>query len=113
MHPFVQLEMLMPVIGFVRVKDVDEAIAMAKRCEHGFKHTAVMHSSNIDNLSKMAKKIETTIFVKNASSLAGLGYQGEGYCSYTIAGPTGEGLSSAKSFTRERRCVLKDLFRII
>ncbi len=113
MHPFVQLEMLMPVIGFVRVGNVDEAIDTAKRCEHGFKHTAVMHSKNIDNLSKMAKTIETTIFVKNASSLSGLGYLAEGYTSYTIAGPTGEGLTSAKSFTRERRCVLKDYFRII
>ena len=113
MHPFVQLEMLMPVIGFVRVRNVNEAIETAKRCEHGYKHTAVMHSKNIDNLSKMAKMIETTIFVKNASSLAGIGYTGEGYTSFTIAGPTGEGLTSAKTFTRERICVLKDHFRII
>lgn len=113
MHPFVQIEMIMPVIGFVRVRNVDEAIDMAKRCEHNFKHTAVMHSKNIDNLSKMAKVINTTIFVKNASSLSGLGYEAEGYTSFTIAGPTGEGLTSAKTFTRERRCVLKDYFRIV
>ena len=112
-HPFVQLEMMMPLIGLVRVKDVDDAIAAAVRCEHGFHHTAIMHSRNIDNLSKMAKCINTTIFAKNASSLAGLGYGGEGYTSFTIAGPTGEGLTTAKTFTRERRCTLKDYFRII
>ncbi|MFC1558877.1 aldehyde dehydrogenase family protein [candidate division KSB1 bacterium] len=113
MHPFVQNEMLMPVIGLVRMGNVDEAIGMAVRCEHGYRHTAVMHSKNIDNLSKMAKVMDTSIFVKNASSLTGLGHNGEGHTSYTIAGFTGEGLTSAKSFTRERRCVLKDHFRII
>ena len=113
MHPFIQIEMLMPVLGIVRVNNVNEAIDTAKRCEHGFKHSAVMHSKNIDNLSKMAKVMNTAIFVKNASSLSGLGYQAEGYTSYTIASQTGEGLTSAKSFTRERRCVLKDSFRII
>lgn len=112
-HPFIQLELMMPLIGLVRVKNVEEAIAAAIRCEHGFHHTAAMHSRNIDNLSDMAKRINTTIFVKNASSLAGLGYGGEGYTSFTIAGPTGEGLTTARTFTRERRCTLKDYFRII
>lgn len=112
-HPFVQNEMLMPVIGLVRVANVNEGIDVAKRCEHNFKHTAVMHSKNIDNLSRMARVMDTSIFVKNASSLSGLGYNGEGYTSFTIAGCTGEGLTTAKTFTRERKCVLKDHFRII
>ena len=112
-HPFVQLELMMPLIGLVRVKCVDAAIAAAVRCEHGFRHTAVMHSRHIGNLSKMAKVINTTIFVKNASSFAGLGEGGEGYTSYTIAGATGEGLTTPRTFTRERRCTLKDYFRIV
>ncbi len=112
-HPFVQLELMMPLIGLVRVENVDEAIDAAVRCEHGFHHTAVMHSRNIDNLSRMAKVIDTSIFVKNAASVAGLGEGGEGYTSYTIAGATGEGLTTPRTFTRERRCTLKDYFRIV
>jgi acyl-CoA reductase-like NAD-dependent aldehyde dehydrogenase len=113
MHPFVQHELLMPVIGLVRVKDAAEAIAMAKRVEHGFCHTAVMYSTNIENMSAMARVINTSIFVKNAPNLAGLGLGGEGYTSFTIASPTGEGLTTALNFTRERRCTLKDAFRFV
>ncbi|MFT3835966.1 MAG: aldehyde dehydrogenase EutE [Myxococcaceae bacterium] len=113
MHPFVQGELLMPVIGFVRVKDVDAAIAGALQAEHGFGHTATMHSTNIDHLHEMARTINTSIFVKNGPSFAGLGLRGEGYTSFTIASPTGEGLTTAVSFTRERRCTLKDSFRIV
>jgi acyl-CoA reductase-like NAD-dependent aldehyde dehydrogenase len=95
------------------VADVDEAIEFAKIVEHGFGHTAVMHSTNVDNLSKMARAINTSIFIKNGPSFAGLGWGGEGYTSFTIASPTGEGLTTAINFTRERRCTLKDRFRII
>lgn len=112
-HPFVQGELLMPVIGFVRMKTVEEAIGAAVQAEHGFGHTATMHSTNIDHLSAMAKVINTSIFVKNGPSFAGLGMTGEGYTSFTIASPTGEGLTTALSFTRERRCTLKDSFRIV
>lgn len=113
MHPFVQAELLMPVLGFVRKKSVEEAIGAAVQAEHGFGHTATMHSTNIDHLHEMAKVINTSIFVKNGPSFAGLGMRGEGYTSFTIASPTGEGLTTAVSFTRERRCTLKDSFRII
>jgi aldehyde dehydrogenase len=112
-HPFVQLEMLMPVVPLVRAPDAAEAIAMAKRVEHGFCHTAVMYSRNIAHLHAMARTINTSIFVKNASNLAGLGYGGEGYTSFTIASPTGEGLTTVANFTRERRCTLKEYFRIV
>ncbi len=112
-HPFVQLEMLMPVLPLVRAPDAAEAIAMAKRVEHGFCHTAVMYSRNIAHLHAMARTINTSIFVKNASNLAGLGYGGEGYTSFTIASPTGEGLTTVRNFTRERRCTLKEYFRIV
>jgi len=112
-HPFVQLELLMPVVGFVRAPNVHAAIDMAKRVEHGYGHTAVMHSRHIDHLHKMAKVINTSIFVKNAPSYAGLGMGGEGYTSFTIASPTGEGMTTARNFSRVRRCTLKDHFRIV
>jgi acyl-CoA reductase-like NAD-dependent aldehyde dehydrogenase len=112
-HPFVQVELLMPLIPLVRVRNVDEAIEMAKRVEHGNGHTAVMYSKNIDHLHRMAKEINTSIFVKNAPSYAGLGLGGEGFTSFTIASPTGEGLTTSRTFSRIRRCTLKDHFRIV
>lgn len=105
-HPFVQVELMMPILPIVRVDDVNEAIAMAVRVEHGNRHTAMMHSRNVDSLTKMAKLIQTTIFVKNGPSYAGIGVGGMGHTTFTIAGPTGEGLTSAKTFARRRRCVL-------
>jgi len=111
-HPFVIEELMMPVLPIVRVKNVDEAIDLAVRVEHGNRHTAAMHSKNVDHLTKCAREIQTTIFVKNAPSYAGIGFGGEGYTTFTIAGPTGEGLTSARAFTRKRRCVLAGGFLI-
>ena len=112
-HPFVQHELMMPILPIVRVKNIDEAIDLAVKAEHGFRHTAHMHSKNIDHLTRFARAVETTIFVKNAPSYAGIGFGGEGHTTFTIAGPTGEGITSARSFTRYRRCVLAESFRII
>ena len=112
-HPFVQHELMMPILPIVRVNDIDEAIDLAVKAEHGCRHTAHMHSKNIDHLTRFARAVETTIFVKNAPSYAGIGFGGEGHTTFTIAGPTGEGLTSARSFTRYRRCVLSESFRII
>lgn len=111
-HPFVQIELMMPILPIVRAENVDEAIDIAIDAEHGNRHTAMMHSKNVDKLTKMAKLIQTTIFVKNGPSYAGIGVGGEGYTTFTIAGPTGEGLTSAKSFARKRRCVLVGGFHI-
>jgi propionaldehyde dehydrogenase len=111
-HPYIWTEQLMPVIPFVRVKDVDEAISFAVEVEQGNKHTAIMHSLNVANLTKMAKTAQVSIFVKNAPSYAGLGYEGEGYAALSIATPTGEGLIKTSNFTRPLRCVLVDYFRI-
>lgn len=105
-HPFVQEELMMPILPLTRAEDVDKAIEMAVEVEHGNRHTAMMHSRNVEKLTKMAKLSQTTIFVKNGPSYAGIGVGGEGYTTFTIAGPTGEGLTSAKTFTRKRRCVL-------
>ena len=112
-HPFVQAELLMPVIPLVRVRSWEAGLEAAIRAEHGFGHTATMHSQNLRALSEMAKRINTSIFVKNGPSFAGLGLGGEGYTSFTIASPTGEGLTTARTFTRERRCTLKDSFRFV
>ncbi|MBQ2933109.1 MAG: aldehyde dehydrogenase EutE [Clostridia bacterium] len=112
-HPFVQEELMMPILPIVRVNDIDEAIDLAVKAEHGNRHTAHMHSKNVDNLSRFAREVETTIFVKNAPSYAGIGFGGEGHATFTIAGPTGEGITSARSFTRQRRCVMAESFRII
>ena len=112
-HPFVQIELLMPVIGFVRCADVHQAIDLAVEAEHGYRHTASMYSKNIDSLHRMARAANCSIFVKNASNYAGLGFGGEGYTSFTIASPTGDGLTTARTFTRERRCTLSGHFRIV
>ncbi len=111
-HTFAVEELMMPILPLIRVKDVTEGIDLSVKLENGNRHTAVMHSANIHNLSEMAKRIQTTIFVKNGPSYAGIGYGGEGYTTFTIAGPTGEGLTSAKTFVRTRRCVLVGGFTI-
>jgi propionaldehyde dehydrogenase len=112
-HPFVVTEMLMPVLAIVRVRTIEEAIDRALAAEAGCHHSAMIHSQNVTHLSMAARALNTTIFVKNAPSYSGLGFKGEGYATLTIATPTGEGLTSAKSFTRARRCVLHGNFRII
>jgi propionaldehyde dehydrogenase len=111
--PLVFSEQMMPIFPLVRVRDACEGIDLAVEAEHGFRHTAVMHSKNLDHLSQMARKMDCSIFVKNGASFDGLGYGGEGYCSFTIASPTGEGVTNPISFSRIRRCVLKDSFRIV
>ena len=113
MHPSVWSEQMMPIMPVVRVANADEAIDLAIAAEHGFRHTAVMHSKNLDNLSRMAREMDCSIFVKNGPCLAGLGYGGEGFCSFTIASPTGEGITGPVSFSRIRRCTLVDSFRIV
>ncbi|MDU3272136.1 MAG: aldehyde dehydrogenase EutE [Cutibacterium sp.] len=105
--PLVQVEMLMPVVPVVPVTDYETGIDMAVDLEHGNRHTAVMHSRDVRRLDEMARRIQTTIFVKNGPCFAGIGIDGEGFATFTIAGPTGEGLTSARSFARRRRCVLE------
>jgi len=112
-HPFLWTEMMMPVYPMTRVRTCDEAIDFAIAVEHGYRHTASMHSRNIDKLSKMARACDCSIFVKNGPNFAGLGFGGEGPTSFTIASPTGEGMTTARSFTRIRRCTLVDHFRIV
>ena len=105
-HIFVEEEQMMPFIPIVRVPDVDAGIEAAIHAEHGYKHTAVMHSQNIRNLTKMAQDVDTTLFIKNGPSMTGLGLGGEGFLSFSIATPTGEGVTTPMTFTRSRRCVM-------
>ncbi len=107
-HVFVQHEQMMPVLPFVRCRDVDEAIELARQSEHGFGHTAIMHSTNVANLTKMGRVMNTTLFFKNGAT-----NEGEGFISYSIATPTGEGPTSPLTFTRIRRCIMIGHLRII
>jgi aldehyde dehydrogenase len=107
-NPFVPVEQMMPFLPFVRCRDVDEAIGKAKHYEHGFRHTAIIHSTNVRNMTRMGRAMDTTLFVKNGPSFSSLGIGGEGYLSYSIATPTGEGVTTPLTFTRERRCSMID-----
>ncbi len=111
-HPFVMEEQMMPMVPVVRVKDVAEGVEYARRSEHGYKHSALIHSLNVEHMTAMARALDTTLFVKNGPCVAGLGLGGEGYLSYSIATTTGEGITSPKTFTRTRRCVMVDNLRI-
>ena len=112
-HPLIWTEQMMPVLPLTRVKNVDEAIDLAVAAEGACFHTATMHSHDITALSRMARLCNCSIFVKNGPNLAGLGFGGEGYTSFTISSPTGEGMTSPRSFSRWRRCTLVDHFRIV
>ena len=112
-NPFVPTEQMMPFLPFVRCKDVDEAIARAHESEHGFRHTAIIHSNNVRTMTRMGRLLDTTLFVKNGPSVAGLGLGGEGYLSFSIATPTGEGVTTPLTFTRQRRCTLVDDLHIL
>ena len=112
MHPFVQEEQMMPMIPIVRVKSVEEGIALSLQSEHNYKHTAIIHSHDVENITAMARALDTTLFVKNGASPCGLGLGGEGYLSFSIATPTGEGITNPRTFTRVRRCVMVDNLRI-
>jgi aldehyde dehydrogenase len=111
-HPFVDEEQMMPFLPIVRVKSVEEGIEHALEAEHNYKHTSIIHSHDVENMTAMARALDTTIFVKNGACMAGLGLGGEGYLSYSIATPTGEGITNPKTFTRIRRCVMVDNLRI-
>jgi aldehyde dehydrogenase len=112
-NPFVPVEQMMPFLPFVRCRNVDEAIAKAQHYEHGYRHTSIIHSNNVRNMTKMGRVMDTTLFVKNGPCMAALGLGGEGYLSFSIATPTGEGVTTPLTFTRERRCSLIDDLRIL
>ena len=112
-NPYVPEEQMMPFVPFVRATDVAHAIAMAKEFEHGFGHTGIIHSRDVRNMTTMGRIMDTTLFVKNGPSTAGLGLGGEGYLSFSIATPTGEGVTHPMTFTRQRRCALAEDLRII
>ncbi|PYI82774.1 MAG: aldehyde dehydrogenase EutE, partial [Verrucomicrobia bacterium] len=111
-HPFVKEEQMMPFIPVVRVKSVEEGVHAAKVAERNYRHTAIIHSHDVRHMTAMARSLDTSLFVKNGPCMAGLGLGGEGYLSYSIATPTGEGVTNPKTFCRVRRCVLVDNLRI-
>lgn len=111
-HPFVNLELLMPLVPLVRAKDFEEALEMAFDIEQGYRHTATIHSESIERLNLAAKVMQTSVFVKNGPSLLGIGFDKEGHTSFTIATTTGEGTTTARNFARRRRCILTSGFSI-
>ncbi len=111
-HAFVMEEQMMPFIPIVRVKDVAEGVVASKNAEHAYRHTAIIHSHDITAMTAMGRALDTTLFVKNGPCMAGLGLGGEGYLSYSIATPTGEGITNPRTFTRVRRCVMVDNLKI-
>jgi len=111
-HAFVKEEQMMPFIPIVRVKDVEEGIQASLAAEHNYKHTSIIHSHDVEHMTAMARALDTTLFVKNGPCMAGLGLGGEGYLSYSIATPTGDGVTNPKTFCRVRRCVMVDNLRI-
>jgi aldehyde dehydrogenase len=112
-HPFVDLEQMMPFVPFVRVPDVDTAIALARKYEHGFKHTAIIHSRNVEAITRMGRELDTSLYIQNGPSMAGLGSGGEGYLSFSIATPTGEGVTTPLTFTRQRRTTTVGSLRVL
>jgi aldehyde dehydrogenase len=112
-NPFVPEEQMMPFVPFVRVPDVDTAIALAKKHEHDFKHTAVIHSRNLETITRMGREMDVTLFIQNGPSTAGLGSGGEGYLSFSIATPTGEGVTTPLTFTRQRRSTTVGSLRVV
>lgn len=107
-HPLIAEELMMPILGVVRAKDFDDALEQAVWLEHGNRHSAHIHSKNVDRITKYARAIDTAILVKNGPSYSALGFGGESICTFTIASRTGEGLTSAATFTKKRRCVMSD-----
>jgi aldehyde dehydrogenase len=112
-HPFVVEEQMMPFVPVVRVKDVETAIAASVKAEHGYRHTAIIHTRNVDTATRMARAMNTTLFIQNAASPASLGVGGPGYFSHSIATPTGEGVTTPLTFTRERQMVVGNALRIV
>ena len=105
-NPFVPVEQMMPFVPFVRCSCVDDAIAKAKHFEHGFRHTAILHTNNLKNITKMGRIMDTTLLAVNGPSFCSMGVEGEGYLSYSIATPTGEGVTTPLTFTRQRRLAI-------
>jgi len=101
------------VLPIVRVRDFREGVELAKKHEHGYRHTAIIHSRNVRNMTIMGREMDTTLYIKNGPCMAGLGLGGEGFLSYSIATPTGEGVTTPLTFTRSRRCVLVDDLHIL
>ena len=112
-HSLLWTEQMMPVMPVVRSGNVDEAIDLAVRSEHGFRHTASIHSTNVSTITRMARAINCSIFVANGSNFNGLGEGGEGFTSFSIASPTGEGLTRPRTFSRHRRITVVGALRIV
>ena len=112
-HSLVWTEQMMPVLPVVRVPDVGTAIDLAVRAEHGFRHTASIHSTNVDAITRMARAMNCSIFVANGPNFSGLGEGGEGFATMSIASPSGDGMTRPRTFSRERRVAVVGSLRVV
>lgn len=112
-HSLVWTEQMMPVLPVVRMPDVGAAIDLAVRAEHGFRHTASIHSTNVDAITRMARAMNCSIFVANGPNYSGLGEGGEGFATMSIASPSGDGMTRPRTFSRERRVTVVGALRIV
>ena len=112
-NAYVTEEQMMPFVPFIRVRNFEQGLEMALKYEHNFRHTSIIHSRNVRHMTIMGQEMDTTLFIKNGPCMAGLGLGGEGFLSYSIATPTGEGVTSPMTFTRQRRCTLVEDLRIV
>ena len=95
--------MLMPIVPIVSQPDFDSVLKTAVKVEQGYHHTASIHSRDLVQINRAAHRMNTSIFVVNGPTYSGTGVGFTGASALTIATPTGEGTTTAKSFTRRRR----------
>jgi len=113
-HIFVVEEQMMPVIPVVRVRDYKEGLRFSLEAERGYAHTAIIHSKDMDRITEFALTMNTTIVVANGYSTQGDGPDsGEAYMGFTIATPTGEGITSPRSFCKVRRLAVAGSLRFV
>jgi gamma-glutamyl phosphate reductase len=110
-HPFVLTEQLMPVLPVTFTDNVDSAIEFAYLAEGRNHHSAAMYSTDIGNLTRMGRRMQCSLYVKNAPTIYGVGL-GEGYASMSIGTPTGDGITKTSHFVRPMHCCLVGYARI-
>ena len=111
---FVIEEQMMPLMPIVKVRDFEDGLNASLASEHDYRHTALIHSKDMDRITEYARAMNTTIVVANGSSTQGDGPDdGEAYMAFTIATPTGEGVTSPRNFCKIRRLAIAGSLRFV
>ncbi len=113
-HEFVREEQMMPFLPVVRVHDFIEGLEAAKEAEHGYRHSASVFTRDIGRATAFARETDCAIVVINGGTYQGDGGEdGEGSLSFTIASPTGEGITKPHHFARVRRIMTSGALRFV